>query len=254
MYFICQRTPFSNILKWAILFACLFSAALPLQATQFWQPVAAGLEYQKISLFLAPWSHIHVFRIQLKNHTFALVRANELGAKQAFVKEIALAKPAPLAINGGFFDNAAHPLGLRITNGQSLSAAKPISWWNVFYIAAGKAYIQRVNQLPSNTTMQFAIQSGPRLLRKGKIPTLKPGRDERTAIGITQTGEVILVVTENALLTTTELAEIMQRPPIAAIDALNLDGGSSTQLYANFPDLQLNITGVSPVADAVLVR
>ena len=46
----------------------------------------------------------------------------------------------------------------------------------------------------------------------------------------------------------------MLKDPISAVDALNLDGGSSTQLYVNAPMLKLDVHGFSMVPDAILVK
>ncbi|MCX7115480.1 MAG: phosphodiester glycosidase family protein [Gammaproteobacteria bacterium] len=241
---------------WAFFCILWIFFTTPAFSEQTWQLISPGIEYQDRQNFLAPWSHVHVFRIQLTKNKLSLARARELGFKQAFVKDLAESVHAIIGINGGFFDPQFRPLGLRIHESQQLSSLKHISWWSVFYIQDGKAYIKRAHQvLPQQNNVHFAIQSGPRLLVAGHIPaSLKLGRDERTALGITRDGSVVVVVTENALLTTPELAEIMKAPPILAVDALNLDGGSSTQLYVNLPSLHLDLRGFSMVADAVLVK
>lgn len=241
-------------LQWVYISCCFVNIAhaAPLN-DQVWQAIAPGIDYQVLSYMLTPWSRIHVFRLHLKQHPLKLVRAKALGRDQAFVRDLAQYAQARLAINGGFFDQAFRPLGLRVAQGQPYSALRSISWWGVFYVRHGRAAIKRARDVPSVDSMQFGVQSGPRLLVAGNIPLLKPGRDERTALGITQTGEVLWVVTENMPLTTTELAEIMKAPPISAWDALNLDGGSSTQFYANFTTLKLDKHNAAMVADAVIV-
>jgi exopolysaccharide biosynthesis protein len=117
-----------------------------------------------------------------------------------------------------------------------------------------------VNQrnFKKNKEIEFAIQSGPRLVVNGKIPlSLKPGMDSRTALGITKNNDIILVATENLRLTTTQLASVMLAFQIdgglGCVDALNLDGGSSTQLYASFKNFYLDIAGYSAVTDAIIV-
>jgi exopolysaccharide biosynthesis protein len=41
---------------------------------------------------------------------------------------------------------------------------------------------------------------------------------------------------------------------LACLSALNLDGGSSSQLYASMDDFVIDIPGFSRVADAIVVR
>ena len=59
------------------------------------------------------------------------------------------------------------------------------------------------------------------------------------------------------MLSLQELATMMQRPTeeggLGCVDALNLDGGHSTQLYANLPGFSLQVMSATRVADAVLV-
>ena len=81
--------------------------------------------------------------------------------------------------------------------------------------------------------------------------------DTRTALGITVDNKIILLVTQNIFFSTLTLAELMQKPQeqggLDCIEAVNLDGGHSTQIYATLPDFSLNISNSSNVADAILV-
>ena len=76
-------------------------------------------------------------------------------------------------------------------------------------------------------------------------------------MGITQKGDVILVNTEKAALTTTELAKIMRRSNedggFDCPNALNLDGGSSSQIYARINDFYLSVPNLSRVTDIITV-
>lgn len=251
-----KGTRFYVSLKWGIFGFCLFWSFCSWSwAEQAWRSLSPGIEYQDLQSLLTPWSHVHVFRIQLSKNKLALVSARSKGMNMAFVSELARAHHARLAVNGGFFDKTFRPLGLRIHEGEKINPIKGVSWWSVFYIQNNQAQIVHSRAFVKQENMTFAIQSGPRLLVHGNIPvSLKTGRDERTALGITATGEVLIVATENSPMTTTELAELMRKPPILATEALNLDGGSSTQLYADFPDLKLDLHGFALVADAVVVE
>ena len=220
-----------------------------------WQQLAPGLDYRDLGAsYLTPWSHIHAFRINLKKNQLALVMAKDLAVRHASAEEYAKHSQALITVNGGFFDQNYHPLGLRINNSQQESPLKRISWWGVFYIKNNRAGISRVRQFHPDKQIEFAVQSGPRLIVNGKIPPLKPGRAERTALGISQDGQVIILITDNAPLSTTELAQILKASPLKCLNALNLDGGSSTQLHAKVDSFQLTVHGFSNISDAVIVR
>ncbi|KTD12124.1 phosphodiester glycosidase family protein [Legionella jamestowniensis] len=220
-----------------------------------WRKLAPGIEYQDLDgNLLTPWSHIHAFRINLKENRFSLITAADLSREHASVNEYAQHTQALLTINGGFFDSNYKPLGLRIHNKRQKSPLKQISWWGIFYIRNQKPYLTSAYQFRPNNQIDFAIQSGPRLLINSRIPPLKPGRAERSALGITHDDRVIILVTDNLPLSTTELAQLMKAPPLNCQNALNLDGGSSSQLKAQLDSFQLEVHGFSNVSDAIVVK
>lgn len=224
------------------------------EVTSDWQQLGPGIEYQDLDhSYLTPWSHVHAFRIDLKTNRLGLVTARQLDAPHASASEYARHSNALLTINGGFFDKDYQPLGLRINQGQQLSPLKKISWWGVFYVRNNKAGVASARQFQQGNHLDFAVQSGPRLLVKGQIPALKPGRAERSALGITKDGKVIMLITDNAPVSTQELAAIMKAPPLNCVDALNLDGGSSSQLHARVGSFGFDVHGFSNVSDAVIV-
>lgn len=143
---------------------------------------------------------------------------------------------------------------MRINNYRQENPLKRISWWGVFYVKNNKAYISSLNRFRQDDEISFAMQSGPRLLIKGKIPSLKPGEADRSALGITAKGKVIILVSTNATMSTNKLAHLLKAPPLSCVDAINLDGGSSSQLYAHIGSFQLNVHSFSNVSDAIIVK
>jgi uncharacterized protein YigE (DUF2233 family) len=221
-----------------------------------WHMLAPGIEYQDLNnSILTTWSHIHAFRIDLKNNKLALVRARDLSRPLASANDFAQYSKALITINGGFFDQNNQPLGLRISDEQQYSPLKRISWWGIFYIKQQKAYLSSLNHYSSQLPLNFAIQSGPRLIANNKmIAALKQGYAERSALGITHDGHVIILVTENAPMTTSALAALMHSEPVNCRDALNLDGGSSSQLSVRIGEFALHAPGFSNIADAIVVK
>lgn len=220
-----------------------------------WQELTSGIEYQDLEGgLLTPWSHIHVFRIDLSKNRLALVTAKTLALKNASADQFAEQSNALLSINGGFFDHEFKPLGLRINNKKMENPLKRISWWGIFYVKNNRPNISNIHHFIHDNDIEFAIQSGPRLLIKGKIPSLKPGVADRSALGITADGKVIILVSTNAAMSTHELAQLLRSSPLHCTDAINLDGGSSSQLYAHINSFQLNVHGFSNVSDAIIVK
>lgn len=248
-----QPCLFSQYRRALLLSLLLMVSMISAHATT-WKTLSPGIEYQDlVTSPLTPWAHIHAFRIDLKDYQLDLVTAKALSKRQASINELARKNHAMLAINGGFFDNNYRPLGLRIYQQQEHNPVKKISWWGIFLIKNQIPSIISSREYEPDSHTQFAIQSGPRLIINGTIPHLRPGVAERSALGLTRRNKLIVLVTEKALITTTELAHLMKAPPLNCYNALNLDGGSSSQLYAHIQSFKLNVHGFSNVSDAIVI-
>lgn len=216
-----------------------------------WESFAPGMEHRKASL--SRGGSIHFFRFSLSQWKLAMVPASLAGSPASFVKPLAQKSRATLMVNGGFFTPTHKPLGLRISNGKESNPIKDVSWWGIFAVVLGKPTITSLKEYAPVAPPQFAIQSGPRLIVAGRIPTtLKEGVDPRSGIGYTPEGLVVIAVTEGALISTTEFAQWMRSSEGGGCQyALNLDGGSSSQLYYSDKNHQVSVENLSPVADGV---
>jgi uncharacterized protein YigE (DUF2233 family) len=241
------------------IFATLLLICLGLQtraADSAWQTLRPGLSYRQLTPPNAfPWSKIHVFRIAPNSHQLQI--AVVPAGASSNVRSLAQKHQALIAMNGGFFNPNFKPIGLRISEGKQLSSLKKTSWFGVFYLREGKPYVVSVRDYVPDPAINFAIESGPRLVIKGEIPHLKAGFADRTALGIDRHGAIILLVSEHALIGTQQLAELMAASPqeggLDCLDALNLDGGGSSQLYANIGGFERHVSGLTDIADALLV-
>lgn len=224
-----------------------------------WRTLAPGLEYTALQLGTADAPRlVHAFRVDPNAYRFDLALAKDYGLPAASVRELGERSKAMIAINGGFFSPENMPLGLRIQNGRVRSALKGTSWWGVFALSANRARIVAQRDYQPTHTHTMAVQAGPRLVVGGTIPSLKGGLAERSGLGITRTGRVVIAATEYAAMTTNEFAELFRTPEAAGglgcPNALNLDGGRSTQLYARLGQFRLHIPNLSLVTDAVVVK
>jgi len=221
-----------------------------------WHPISPGLDYMKITNHHEIPGYIHIFRINLQKNTLNLALAEDDIFPASTVPWMAEKYHALVAVNGGFFTPIWKPLGLRIQNGHLRNPLKTTAWWPVFYIKNNQPFIISEKMfsatLIKDSNITFAIQSGPQLVSNNKIPSLKLGLDERTAIGITKNNEIILLATENWPLATFDLARFLQQH-LDCTQAMNLDGGSSTQLSVNTPKMQLQAGSFAPIADIVYV-
>lgn len=229
--------------------------AKPLQ----WQNIAPGMDYTMIHLTsMGSRGKLHAFKVDLNNYRFDVVLARDYQRAASSVRNLGTEANAWLSINGGFFTPDLQPLGLRMDQGVIRNSLKKISWWGIFYIKDGKAFIVPQSQFKLNRQIDFAVQAGPRLLVNRQIPKLKEGLAERTALGITDDGKVMVVVTEHASISTEDLAKLFKKPEskggLGCRHALNLDGGSSSQLFAKMNKFYLNVPNFSPVTDIIAVR
>lgn len=223
-----------------------------------WRELAPGMAYAKLTIGSSESpGFLHAFKIDPAKYRLDCLLAKDLGEKAAPVQTMAKRAKALVAINGGFFSGNLEPLGLRIQNGRERAAMKRVSWWAIFTMNGNAPRIVTHDHFAANGATRMAVQSGPRLVIDGSIPSLKEGDARRTALGITRRGEVIIAVTEQTTISTRTLAEIFRRKPTAGgldcPNALNLDGGSSTQLYANIKGFTLDLPALAPVTDAVAV-
>lgn len=230
-------------------------ATITTHAKTQWQTLEPGLDYSDISISGATGAgKLHAFRIDPARYDINLVQAQDFHKSSTSIYQLAHYSDSLVAINGGFFNPDFSPLGLRIQNGKVVNPVKNISWWGIFMIKNHHPEIIPLKQFNMNASIQFAVQAGPRLLVNGDIPHLKPGTDERSALCITKHGKVIIAATENTPVTTTELATILKSNDLDCYNALNLDGGSSTQLYAHSGDFSLSVFSFANIADAVVVK
>lgn len=225
-------------------------------ASSPWSTLEAGLDYRKLTVTPASGDDagtIHFFRINPELWQLRLISARQFDRESATVKFMAQEGHARLAINGGFFSADFKPLGLRISNGTKFNPIRNISWWGVFAIVLGKPQVSAVRDYAPVAPPAFAIQSGPRLLVNSSIPTtLKEGIDQRSAIGVTADGLIVLAVTDHAWLSTTEFAQWMRSSEGGGCtNALNLDGGHSSQLYYAGRLSEMSVENSSTIVDAI---
>jgi hypothetical protein len=121
---------------------------------------------------------------------------------------------------------------------------------------------------PDWSNMRQAISGGPWLVRNGysyidvtaqHFSTRSLGtREPRTAAGITRSGKLLLVTVDGRRphvsvgMTLPELSRLMTK--LGAVEAMNLDGGSSTQMAINGETVNYPSSGKVGVSNSLLVR
>lgn len=217
---------------------------------QSWQTLEQGLHHKKIQ-------DVHIFRIDPKKFKFSVATARDIGETNTIVKRLAKEWDAILGINGGFFSPEQKSLGLIMRNGILLNPLHHTSWWGVFYVQDQKPRIVSSTHFKKNPQIEMALQVGPRLVVDGKIPKLKYSIAKRSGIGIRKDGEVFIAITEENAMALQTFAELFAKPEkeggLECIDAINLDGGGSSQLHLHAKAMKLDIPGTSRITNAIMV-
>ncbi|MDN4493553.1 phosphodiester glycosidase family protein [Ureibacillus aquaedulcis] len=181
------------------------------------------------------------------NTTLHVEVANNKMGSVGTLASIAKNHNAKVAINANYFDaytnNSVRTVyNALVMNGKKIQEFDP-KFSTFYYTKDGDIGIlpgAKVKELYNQGHVEEAIQVGPRLVTNGSI-TVNPISEgftshkilsspgARSAVGILKNRQLIFVATSGA--TVEQLASIMKQ--LGATDAMNLDGGASSGLYAN---------------------
>ena len=188
------------------------------------------------------------------------------GGRGYTVEEFVQMYDAVAGINGGAFQDengmgsGAYPEGLVVYEGQTYN-------WGVKQGFAGidDKYILHVGcqslEDAVAANIQYGASYGPVLVQNGQMTdydTLESGLNPRTAIGQRSDGAFLLLVIDGRQVislgaTYLDEAEIMLR--YGAVNAVNLDGGSSSMMYYNgaYVNNSASVVGIRPIPTSFVV-
>ncbi len=171
------------------------------------------------------------------------------------IKEYLNLSNAIMAINASFFDKSYHPLGLQVKNNKLISKVRK-QFDGVFYIRKNIAKMVHSSKFRYDKKISFAIQSRPQLVDKAKpVANLKRQIARRSFIGIKNNNLIVIGITENTSAYADDLAMILALKEsyggLGCKYALNLDGGTSSQLYINYKNFKKQINGSFGIPNAI---
>ena len=219
-------------------------------AARPWQQVAPGVEFSE------SWANgggfwggkVHIVALRVAPSRIRIATGSFLKADEWRRRSKALA-----AVNGGFFDESGRALGLRVSRGRKKTALRSANW-GVFYVRNKRATIVHTRDFKMHKDIREAVQCGPRLVVGGKPTDLKAQWARRTGIGVARDGRVVLAVADGEM-SLRDWAALWAAPNgLNCRTALNLDGGTSTQLSLKTPRRALEITGPNHVSDALIIQ
>lgn len=205
----------------------VLSSTLPLTAAGQWQKQALEMDKQSLTYQQSP---VTAIRIDAGKCRLRVVNAYQ-DHDHAGVMAATVCPKVGVAINASYFDTERKPMGLLIVDGKQVQQPLRGSSWSTFYLRGNRAGIVPAGvTLPKGVTQ--ALQCKPRLVVDGKIQSFKANAaTRRSAVGIDARGRVILAAA-NGRLTLEQWAACL-RDTFGCVNALNLDGGPSTQLAVN---------------------
>jgi uncharacterized protein YigE (DUF2233 family) len=189
----------------------------------------------------------HLLRADLDRVQLKLLYAQDLGAKALSARQFLERSGATAVFNGPFFDLDGSPMGLLIVDGVERVGLRPVDW-GVFQLdESGPSIVHTRDWKPSPEVLQ-AFQVGPRLVVDGAALTLKRQSARRTALCVLPGGHIEVLVAGTPLWAD-DLAEFFVAEGCS--DALNLDGGTSSQFYLRRAGIVVEEPGGVPVPVAV---
>jgi hypothetical protein len=176
---------------------------------------------------------VHVLRFQPQAVEPRFV-APPPGKTLSLVSEMPACAEAVACFNASFFEAGTdRPIGLIVSEGKLVQRMKKTSWGAFWLDGQGKAHVTgpkafRAEVDPAKD-VQFGIQSTPMLVvdGAGRKPS-DAARARRTVMGADSLGRILVAVFPFPIAHTDVVLFAKER--LDAVQLMNLDGGSSTQL------------------------
>lgn len=253
------RTP-SVIL--ACLICCANAAAQQDESKIVWEKLNPGLESAHITLH-----HGTVFSSSIvlvrsdSSYSLRAIRAAQYGWKRASVKALCKAAGAAVCINANFFDEQGRPLGLVMSRGiiHNKMHQGGGTLTGVIYSTDRETGIAHRDSFSFSGVVE-ALQAGPRLIANGTpVEGIKDSSTSSNLSGVCiDANRRLIVFRVNSGVFGGSLHGLQKnllRSEIGCIDALNFDGGGSSQLYisadATSLDTDENLAGEDDVPVAL---
>lgn len=222
---------------------------LPLALALLWAAAAvgephAGLEYQRAPV---AGGAAHLITVDLAQTRLQMLDARDFGETALTARQFQERSGATAVVNGPFFDLDGTPMGLLVVDGAERRGLRPVDW-GVFSLDAAGASIVHTRDWKPRDGVRQAFQVGPRLLVGGEPVALKKQSARRTALCVQDPSHLRVVVVDHSLEANALTAALKG---LGCQDALNLDGGGSSQLYLARAGATIDVPGDEPIPVAL---
>lgn len=193
---------------------------------------SADLIYSRVQIPGA--GSAHQLEIDLLSAELRVLDSRDYKREAMTAREFAQITGAAAVINGPFFDLDGSPMGLLVVDGKKRQKLRRADW-GVFYVDGAGAHVVHTRDYGGGAGTRQAFQVGPRLVVEGEVLGLKPQSARRTAVCTKSSGKVVALVTGTSVE-----ASVLARylADIGCKDALNLDGGPSSQIFVKSGGVQ----------------
>jgi hypothetical protein len=141
---------------------------------------------------------------------------------------------ASIAVNAGYFDDLGRPVALLVSD-EVATGASYVDQGGMFAVTADERIVLSALSIEpyDGEPLQQALQGWPLLVRERGVAAYDSEdgrRSRRTAIGVDETGRVLLLISPAADFSLAEWSQYLAAADLQLVRAVNLDGGSSTGL------------------------
>ncbi|NDC36649.1 MAG: phosphodiester glycosidase family protein [Proteobacteria bacterium] len=206
-----------------------------------WEQITEDLELAQVTIPVSSLlsSELLFIRSSLRRYRVGIIQATEFGWRRNTVAAMGKASKATAAINANFFDEQGRALGLVISRGILIQGVHKGGGTLSGIFQAGPLGLKIMSRADFTPIgVSDAIQAGPRLVHESaKITGIREPStfSRRSGVCIDRQGRLLLFAVSSGLLgiSLEQLQNELLRPEIGCVEALNLDGGGSTQLWVN---------------------
>src|SRR5260370_8205024 len=140
-------------------------------------------------------------------------------------------------INGGYFDGQDNATALVVSNGQAFGTSYPDFGGMLDVDAQGNVQLRSMSKqlYDASEGLTQATQCSPMLLIDGQRTQFNSDAkaSPRSVVAIDKQGRLLFIVSPGIAFTLDDMATLLAKSDLGLVNALNLDGGSSTGLYVN---------------------
>ncbi|HYF66079.1 MAG TPA: phosphodiester glycosidase family protein [Herpetosiphonaceae bacterium] len=223
------------------------------EAGEGWQRLDEGMEFREIS---ASITNVQIVRVDPGVRRVRV--AYDVGSPGR-VGEWAAALKSALVINGGYFNAQGRATALTIYDGVAAGDSYDGFGGMLAVDTAGALSLRSLREEPysADEPLAQALQSAPMLVLHGE-PVPQPNddgeRSRRSVVATDGAGRLLVIACSWPAFSLTELSQWLVEQDLGVVNALNLDGGSSTGLVLNTPERSFSIDSLVRVPQVLVVE